>query len=79
MSKLPTYQIEVFIDERYLVENEKENGGSMVILKAIGLREKVDIVDNILTHGVSLNKGAPLETIFPSHCISRILVTEKNK
>ena len=77
MKNLPVYQIEVFIDEKYLTKNEIANGENKVILKGIGLRDKMDIINNVLTHGVGRNKGTPLETIFPSHCISRIIVIEK--
>ena len=52
MEKLPVYQIEVWIDERYLTENEKKIGRNKSIIKAIGEREKKDIIRNILTQGV---------------------------
>ena len=79
MGKLSVYQIEAWIDERYLTENEKEIGRNKSIIKAIGAREKMDIIKNILTQGVGIDEGTILETFFPAHCISRVIVTKKEE
>lgn len=79
MAKLTTYQIEVFIDEKYLNQNEIANGENRIIVKAFGARHKIDRIDNMLTHGIGINENTPLETVYPSHCIRKILVTDMSK
>ena len=79
MAKLTTYRIEVFIDERYLDQNEIANGGNKITTQAFGVRDKIDKTNNIVTCGIAHGRDHPVEILYPPHCIKRILITDMGK
>ena len=80
MSKLPVYQMEVFISYRYLTENERNSKGDRATIQAIGNNQKMDILNSAVTRGVWIKDDDSLvEIFFPAHCIRRIRITKLSK
>ena len=73
------YRIEVFIKREFLTVNEIANGNNIIERIAIGTREKHEILNYILLKGISKDEGTVLETVFPIHCIERILIADLSK